>query len=113
MRHKIDALHAERSGSTLRAVQEVVHDWRQARSEHKTPPPQRPQRPNLPWRRIGEVVVIQGRDSEAHILNNDAGTLWEALDGKRTAAELAADTGVTDAPEIIATLAQDIGLAES
>ena len=110
MRHKIDALHAERSGSTLKAIQEVVHDWRQARSEHKSSLPDRPQRPDLPWRRIGEVVVVQGRDGEAHILNDTAGAVWEALDGTRSVAELAADPKLTDVREIGATLARDIGL---
>jgi hypothetical protein len=47
--------------------------------------------PLLAWRMIeGEVVVISPEDSSVHELNETASFIWNALNGERTSAEIAA-----------------------
>jgi Coenzyme PQQ synthesis protein D (PqqD) len=47
--------------------------------------------PLLAWRMIeGEVVVISPEDSSVHELNDTASFIWNAMNGERTSAEIAA-----------------------
>jgi hypothetical protein len=47
--------------------------------------------PLLAWRMIeGEVVVISPEDSSVHELNETASFIWNAMNGERTSAEIAA-----------------------
>jgi hypothetical protein len=46
--------------------------------------------PALAWREIDdETVIISPQDSVMHELNDTGGFLWENIDGKKSAAELA------------------------
>jgi hypothetical protein len=48
--------------------------------------------PILAWREIdGEIVIVSPGDSVLHELNETGSFIWKQLDGRRQAAEIAAD----------------------
>jgi hypothetical protein len=48
--------------------------------------------PILAWREIdGEIVIVSPNDSILHELNETGSFVWKRLDGRRLAAEIAAD----------------------
>jgi len=51
--------------------------------------------PILAWREIeGETVIVSPNDSVLHELNETGSFIWNQLDGRRAAAEIAADLAV-------------------